>query len=806
MGAAEVQLAERYASEQPWNQRNVEELGPSIMQHMEDHEPFFRRWAETWFTNFQFIYGNQSVKWSKRYGYAIDVDFLQRQPALNQRAQTNIARVVAEALASFVYANLPEWSVEAASESSTRGKRFKKIVQNLLDAYMERLCMDVELRNYAMIYTVYGAAAAQIDWDPIGGRLLEVPKHKRVQAPIFTDYNAPNPILGDLFATPTQLLDAQGQPVMGQRYEPVLDQSGKQVIERFFAGDVRVDVLTPLEYRRTIGSPGMHKTKVIERILLLDYDEYLDRYANVGGKTKYWAQVRPIYSNPAVYKLAVRHFMRMQFTTPPGLNELTNRPELVFRTSMFRNKVLVVEHWDQPHPIKWPMGRRVVVCNGDATHVTVPSYSTGKMDGWHPFVESQWLNIAPSSLSAGPMNDVVAKNRELNVMDSLQATMARRNFGSQLLLKTGSGLDPQRFTGEPGMVHMVPDPFAARWLHDDMPMPAVMKDMRQGLKDDVYETSGAGEALRGERSQGAPSGYAQQIIREREEQRLASPRKTLERGVGGIGEKVFYCLKSNVVKLDDAVMGYLMRAAAGEYQQQDVVALISQPVSMGVEIKVEADSMHLKSKATMQATLADMAQSNPAVQQRLSTDPGVLDRFLDYFGAEQLRDKSSAHRDRAQRENEQFTDMMRLGPQAEAPVVALQDDDAIHLDEMDDFFIKNSDEILKNQPFLVSFLEHRERHRIQLMEKQGQVMPGTSQQVPAMMQAVAGQPVPGVTQILQNTKMQQAQQQQGKKPGQGPTTPPAAGSGGPPQTAPGTPAAKTPAGRQQVNQGKVQPQ
>lgn len=811
MGQLEVAKAEHFSGELPWNTRDIDQLGPAIMQYMEDHEPFFRRWAETWFTNFQFVYGNQSVKWSRRYGYAVDVDYLQRQPALNQRAQTNITRVVAEALCSFVYANLPEWSVDAANESSTRGKRFKKIVQNLLDAYMQRLCMNVELKSAAMIYAVYGAFGAQIDWDPIGGRLVEVPKFKRVQAPVFTDYNAPNPVLGDLLATPTQVLNAQGQPIMGQRWEPVLDQMGKQIIERFFAGDVRVDILTPFEYRRTVGSPGMHKTKTIDRLMLLDYDEFLDLYSNVPGKTKLWNQVEPIYQNPAIYRLAMRHFMRMQFTTPPGLNELTNRPEVVFRSNMFRHKVLVVEHWDKPHPVKWPLGRRVVVCNGEATHVTVPSYSTGKMDGWHPFVEAQWLNVAPSSLSAGPLNDVVSKNRELNIMDSLQATMARRNFGSQLLLKTGSGLDPQRFTGEPGMVHVVPDPFGARWLHDDMPVPPVLPEMRKGIKDDTYESSGAGDALRGERSPGAPSGYAQQIIREREESRLSNPRKTFESGVGGIGEKIFFCLKGNAPgKLDDKVMGYLIRAAAGEYQPQDVIALMSQPVAMGVEITVDADSMHLRSKATLQATLADMAQNNPAVAQRLQTDPGVLDKFLDYFGAEQLRDKSSSHRDRAQRENDQFADMLRLGPGAEPPVVTLQDDDMIHLDEHDDFFVKNSDEVLKNPQFLTEFLTHRERHRIQSMEKQGQAMPGTAQQVPAMMQQASQTPAPGVTQIYQQTKMQEAaaaKQKPGKSPnGQGPTTPAPLGSGGPPQTAPGTPASKTPAGRQQVNQGKVQPQ
>lgn len=813
MGALEVRKAEQLAGEQPWNQREVDELGPTIMRFMEDLEPFYRRWAETWYTNLQFVYGNQAVRWSRKYGYAVDVDFLSRHPVVNQRAQTNITRVVAEALASFVYANLPEWAVEAAEQSSIKGKRFKRIVQNLLDAYMQRLCMDVELKNAALIYSVFGAVAADVGWDPIGGRMLDIPQFKKTQAPVFTDWMKPNPILGSLLASADPVLGSNGQPLVGTRWEPVLDAQGKQVINQAFAGDVRCDILTPFEYRRAVGSHGMHKTKYVQRILLLDYDEYLDRYANVPGKTKYWNQVQPIYSNDAVYRVAVRHFMRMQFVTPPGLNELTNRPEGIYRSSMFRTKVLVVEHWDQPHPIKWPRGRRVVVCNGDATHITEPTYATGKMDGWHQMSEAQWLTICPSSLSTGPINDVVAKNRELNIADSLAATAMRRNFGSQLLIKTGTGIDPQRFTGEPGMIHMVPDPYNIRWLHDDMPLPPVLAQLRQAIKDDVYETSGAGDALRGEKSAGAPSGYAQQIIREREEQRLATPRKTFEKFVASIGEKIFFSLVSNVVNLDDQVMGYLMRCAAGEYQVQDVISLVSNKVAMGVEVNVEADSMHLRSKATQQATMADMASQNPAVQQRLQGNPGVLDNFLEFFDAETLRDKSAAHRDRAQRENEQFADMLRLGPnalQGSEPVVILQDDDQIHLDEIDDFFVKNSDEIIRNPQMMTVILTHRERHRIQLMEKQGQVMPGTTQQVPAMMAQTGNTPAPPVTQIYQQTKMQEEQAQkaaQGKKPaGQGPSQPAPVGSGGPPQTAPGTPASKTPAGRQQASQGKVQPQ
>jgi hypothetical protein len=801
--------AKQFASELPWNQTDVEKLGPCIMKWQEDHEPFYKRWSETWYNNFQFIYGNQSVRWSRRYGYAVDIDFLQRLPALNQRAQTNIARIVVEALSAMIYANLPEWDVEASDESSIKGKRMKRIIQKILDAYMIRLCGDDVISNAARIYTTFGQFALKLDWNQMGGHQIEVPKWQKNRAPVMTDWMAPNQATFGLLDIPTQATDAQGQPLFEERWEPVLDQMGKQIIDKFFAGDVRMQALTPFQYKRRVDSTGMYDTGSVDEIRLLDYDKYLDEYGQTPGRTKFYDQVQPVYTNPAIYRLAVRHFMRMQFTTPPGLNELYDRPENVYKSALFKNKVLVIERYDAPHPIKWPLGRRTIVCNGEATHVTVPQYNTGKLDGWHPYVEGQWLAIAPSSMSMGPMNDVVQKNRELNIADSLIATALRRNMGSQLLVTPGKGFDPQRFTGEPGLIHEVLDVYGARWLHDDMPLPSVLPALRQSYKDDVYDVSGAGDALRGERSPGAPSGYAQRIIEEREERRLAPARKTFEKAIAGGAEKLICCLKSNVVQLDKNVMGYLMRAAAGDFTQSDVIAFLSTPLTYGVEINIEADSMHLRSKATQQATVNDMASGNPAVQQRLQQNPKALDEYLKFFDAQVLRDESSGHRDRAQQENEQFMDLMRLGPQGAQggmPTVITADIDQIHIEEHTDFLIQNASEIMRNPAFFKTVQDHINHHVLAMQEKAKTLPPGTSLATPQLEAQSGAQPPPNVQTIFaQKQQMnqqaaaaqQQAAAQQPARQGAsgapkaptGPAKPGMMGSGGPPQQGTQTPAA-----------------
>lgn len=792
-----------YAADLPWNVMRPEQLGPAILQFVKDYEPYFRRWAEKWFENFQFVYGNQSVRWSKRWGFAVDVDYLRRVPSINMRAQTNISRVVLEALASMIFAQLPEWEVEAADESSIKGARIQKIISKLLDAYMIRLNCQQEFYDAAMIFTAFGQFGAHIDWDPNAGQLLEIPQYRRIKTPVFTSTLMPNQITGGLMQVPVQARDAAGMPMFEDGFEAVVDAMGRQVLDRIFAGDVRLDIMTPFEYRREPGSTGMHNTRWIQRFRLLDYDQYMDEYEHVEGKTKAYNSIRPIYADPTIYSFAIQHYMRMQFTAPPTLQDAFRRNESIFSSRMFRSKVFVIEHWDRPHLRKWPIGRRVVITNGEATHVTTPSYSINTRDGWHPFVEAQWMRVKPSSIAAGPMNDVIQKNRELNIKDSLIATAVRRNMGSTLLTKVGMGIDPQKLTGEPGGVHEVLDPMAARWLHDDMPIPTVLPMLRQADRDDTWEMSGAGDALRGQPSVGSGSGYQEKQREEREEKRLTPAKRQFEAGISSMGMKIYACLKANVKRLDDQVVGYLKRAAAGEYEIQDVIAVLTTPVDYGVDVNVRKSSMAVKSKASQQATMMEFLGGIGAP---LAQDPQVMDTVLKFFDLEKLRSPGiSVHADRSSRENEVFEDMLRLGPNLEGiqrPVVCLIDRDEIHLAHHENWLAANFDRLRGNEMVLFEVLAHIEQHKLNQAEKMGMMMPGTSLLAPQLMAGMVGMPGPAIPQVAQYTFMQQQAAAQGP-PGspqapQAPGTPKAPGT--PPGAKPTDPAAPSgntpPAARQ----------
>lgn len=803
-----INNAALYASELPWNTFKPDELGPCVMNFVNDHEPFFRRWAQIWYENFQYLYGNHNIKWSRKYGFAVDYDFLRTSGPFSMRASTNISRVICEALAAFVYGNVPDWEVETMDESSTRGKRFRKIVQKMLEAYMERLVLQKDFKAAAMIYTLFGQVGFDVGWDPMAGQLLELPRYKKIQAPVYSTYMAPNMTTGGLIEVPTQMVDDRGQPLFEQRWEEALDQAGRQIIDKIFAGDVGVQALTPFEYRREMGKYGIHKTRWVQRFKLLDYDEYIDQYKKVPGATADFAKVRPVYSDPMVYNMALRHFMRMQFTAPPSLDDGFGRQQNVFKSSLFKYKVFVVEHWDKPHNEKWPTGRRVVVANGSCTHVTTPNYNTNKIDGWHQLIEAQWLVAPPNSIAAGPLNDVIRKNKELDVKDSIIATSVRRNMGAPLLVDINSGIDPQRLSGEPGMALEVNDIMGARYLHDEIPIPPVITRLREMDKEDIYESSGAMDALRGEGSKGSTSGYQEKQREEREEKRLSPARHEFENAVSSVGEKMFSCLKANVVKLDDYVMGFLKRSAAGEYSTQDIVAVLTSTVDYGVDIKVVRSSMAIKSKATQQATLQELAKG--ALAQRLGQDARVLDEYLKYFDAETLRDSSGPHRDRAELENEVFLDILRLGPNTEGiakPLVLFEDDDAIHLAEHTVNWVKNFNEFRNNEAFMLQYIAHMEQHRLQQGEKEAQYPPGTATQVTGMMAQARSSALPTPQQIYMGTQQRQqaAAQSQQQTPNQAPRQPSAPGQG-PGKIDPKAPSQNTPAGQKQsvASQGGMQ--
>jgi hypothetical protein len=780
-----------YCSNLPWGEDNPDVLGSVVMNHVWERESFYQRWCQKWFENFQFVYGNHDVKWIRSFGFAVDVDFLNKKRGRSShKSKTNITRLVAESISSSIYARQPKWDVSPASESARQSKNISQLVQHSLDYWMIALNGSDRFSQWAVDYTVYGKSAAVIRYNDNAGIIKWVPKFRRVKVPVMTTVMKEDPILGGIIEVEEQAINSVGEPMFSESWQPVTDNRGDLAREPKPQGSPEIILLTPFEYQYEEGK-DIHDAKWIRWIRLIDFDDYVREYDSTPGKTKYYEQVVPEMSSSIVRNYAIRHFFRMHFVSP----DYDNKPvDMSTSGSYLKNKVLVIEHYDKPDPKSWPFGRRLIIANGQCTHVSQPQYSTNKVGGWHPFVEANAFRVSPSVMPSGALNDVVQKNKELNVADSLILTALHRDMGSALLVKTGSGIDPDRWTGTPGDIHECSDINGARWLNNEQPISPAVPALRQAIKDDVFEQSGAQDSLRGERSKGVSAGYALRQLQEREEKRIAPIRLKFENAVAEVGEKVIACFRENVQEVGEDMMGYLKRCAAGEFLPDEAVSFLTRDLELGVDIKVEAGSMQVESKATQQFNILDLVQKT-AFGQRLATDVKVQDDVLKAFGAESLRGFAGAHRDRAANENELFTDMLRLGPDRigqTQPTVIFEDDDSIHIAEHTDFIIRNATEIMSNSTVMLPILTHIEEHRIQNKSKQGEAPPEAKNLVRAAQGAARQRPT--------DPSAIQAQVQQAKLAPPPPTSPASgAGGGAAPQQPPKEAGAPPPAGGQQQN-------
>jgi hypothetical protein len=384
------------------------------------------------------------------------------------------------------------------------------------------------------------------------------------------------------------------------------------------------------------------------------------------------------------------------------------------------------------------------------------------------------------------MDGVTRKNKELDDADSLIDTMMRRNMGAMILYKTGNGFDTQAVFGEPGQLIDVNDINGVRILKDDQPIPPVLDKLREMKKQDAYETSGAGDSLRGERPAGVEAGYAFRLLEEREQKRITHVRRALEGAVGSAGEKLLSCVRAMGKGFGPDIIGYMMRNSAGGFSASDIKAFIDMPLSFGVDVIIRPGSMQAKSKATAQATYLDLINKSPIIAQRLQ-DADVLDRFLQEFDADVLRDRSSVHRDRAKKENDVLIDISQQGPDVllPLPVVCENDNHVIHLDEHEAEYVRRFDEFQTDEFALQVWNLHMEMHRFYEKQQKGEIPPGTMHNF-RQLTKVAGANLPDDlnTNLQKGAALQQTRQMEAQAPK--PQGAPGAPGGQPPPGAPPT--------------------
>lgn len=767
----------------PWTTNEPRRLEQAVNALVSQADLQNRRWAQKWFESFQFVLGNHYLKWSRQYDFAIDTDFLRGDNDTRKRSQTNISRTVVESTAALIYSNLPDIYAAPLYDGSSRGTRLAKTIESLVETYNERLNLHEEFDAGSVMYVMYNKVFAAITYDMNRGATFKRQKQQLVNVPKMTTIRQTDPLTGEDVVVPTPMMGPDGQPVMIQSQQAIIDpNTGRPVLETVRNGDVRVEMLTPFEIQYDPLAKTFSKAKWVSRIRVMDYDDFMIEFASQEGVIeRNMSRVTAGNLSSPVKNMAFRHFLRSVFALPPVLdfNGQLNLSNLF----NLKNKILVVEYYDRPteghryNPTPYlAQGRRCVMANGVLCLVSTPQYLMNNDTGWHPILEAKWLPLPPSQHATGPMSDTVQKNRELNLTDTMMTLAIQRQAGSTLVINENSGIDKTKWSGEPGQTFYTSgDPqAAATYIADKSPLPALVQQYRALQKEDVYEVSAAQDSIRGERSVGANSGYQAQIYEEREKKRTSKASNNWESFIRQIYQKMIACLQQNVAKLDEQVIARMMRSMDGEITVSDIISFLNGPIDFGVDIKITPDSMQTKSKATKIANMVE-AMNNPAVAQRMMQDSSVVDAYLDFLGIDVLRSVSSSHRDRANRENAVFSDMISfIDPNQlvqafgdDMPTVIWQDDDLVHLLEHTRDLVKNFDKYKRNPGLLRAHSVHMTWHEQNYKAKQNQQSPylaSQSQMIEQNAEQIAAAPKDFMTELTkwrqQQILMQQLAEQQ----------------------------------------------
>ena len=713
-------LESDYCQDLPWCVDDVDKLGNVVTNFYYNQSRMIAPKARQWFQNVNFFYGNQNLRWSNYLSAPVVSDFMplagkRRSGAF--RTQSNFIRVVGESLLALIASRNAVPSVSVKSKFSTMSSLVKPIAKARLDYFNDHLELPIKFREAALGLIVFSEIAGKVEYCRSKGYMQKYQVMQEVQQPVMKVTQELDPASGLYMEMQVPDVDPMtGQPVTQTVTVPKRDSRGNVVFNHAWSGDTDFRIVTPFELFRDYDS-DFYESKRIGEVRIIDYDDWLSEYSELGGKTEYFDMVRPGASTDFVYQIMLMHFLRTKFMAPDGYSQ-TSSP---FNSNWnLMNKVLIIEHYDRPHPQKWPNGRKLVIANGMCTHrIMKQDYYTTKKDGWHPYNWAGWLVCPPVSFANGPIDDVISKQQDINYTETLINTKLHRAFGGVTLVKTNA-FDKDKLTGEPNQSIYTPNVNdAIRFAHDENAIEPAIPQIEDRKKDDLFTISGAQEAIRGERSENASSGFAQKVIDEREQRRLTPGKRSLEQYVKKAYEKIQACDRATT-NFSDPRVQELLKTALGNVTASQLKIYMDQAIDLGLDISIDADSMAYESEAAKKAEVRELLGT--PFGQIVFQSPELTDRFKDFFGLDDFKDQQSLHVDNAQCENDAFfallygsIDTMDLNAM---PKVIPEQSDDIHLAEHDKFIITNQKSLENNPELFQLIITHKQHHEDQKIRKQ----------------------------------------------------------------------------------------
>lgn len=312
-------------------------------------------------------------------------------------------------------------------------------------------------------------------------------------------------------------------------------------------------------------------------------------------------------------------------------------------TTRMQNQALVYELWHKPCK-RYPKGAKITVCNGQELDYSEES-------GELPYQLFGYIPIPGTLLYDSIVTDMLAPQREINVLRSMVATHARRLGNAMWLNPIGSGVDEEVLTNEiAGIIDYTP---IGGEKPERIQAPDIPSFYGQELANnaiDLDDMSGAREVSQGRMPSGLDTLGGLEIMVEQENEKLAVASQNYEQGMKKVMQRILRLLKAHYT---EERQGRLL----GEDNEIELISFNGSDLSGFEDINIVQGSSLPEMKAAQQERVLLMWDKGAIVKKDGTPDPAKLLRLMGMGDSTELFEQDAMDNNNAKLENKTFEDL-----------------------------------------------------------------------------------------------------------------------------------------------------
>ncbi|WP_155985900.1 portal protein [Paenibacillus gorillae] len=311
-------------------------------------------------------------------------------------------------------------------------------------------------------------------------------------------------------------------------------------------------------------------------------------------------------------------------------------------TSM-QNQALVYELWYKPCK-KYPKGAKITVCNGQELDYSEES-------GELPYQLFGYIPIPGTLQYDSIVTDMLAPQREINVLRSMVATHARRLGNAMWLNPIGSGADEEMLTNEiSGIIEYTPIGGAKPERIQAPDIPSFYNNELAQNAIDIDDMSGARELSQGRLPTGLDTLGGLELMVEQENEKMAVASQNYEQGMKKVMQRILRLLKAHYT---EERQGRIL----GEDNEIELISFNGSDLTGFEDVNIVQGSSLPEMKAAQQERIMTMWGAGAIVKKDGTPDPAKLLRLMGMGDSTELFEQEALDNNNAKMENKKFEDL-----------------------------------------------------------------------------------------------------------------------------------------------------